>query len=168
VTAFCEIEKIPITCDRYAPACEERDDDKVKVLRLTLRFALNPALADTIDVVIAETLYKDGHHGLTAVAFALTVPRQQLLLFATPDSPRPLIAFHQVAITKVRAELDEQDWELICTATFGPCGPHELAAVHDWYAAQRFVTFSDAQATLALGNVPATTLMTDHRRGRVQ
>src|SRR5262249_33496062 len=158
---FCDLPKIGIYCDTYTPATETRREDEVKVVRLTLRIQpLTPELAQAIEPYMRKTLFKPGqaHPDPTPqvheITFNFNTPRQLLKIFASKDSPTATIAFDQVHIGRLRARLqkDVEGWALLFKATFGPCGPADLAYVNEWYGTQRFITFTPAEGDLDFGD----------------
>jgi len=158
---FCDLPKIGIYCDTYTPATETRRENEVKVVRLTLRIQpLTPALAQAIEPYMRKTLFKPGQSDpdpmpqVHEITFNFNTPRQLLKIFASKDSPTATIAFDQVHIGRLRARLqkDVEGWALLFKATFGPCGPADLAYVNEWYGTQRFITFTPAEGDLDFGD----------------
>lgn len=158
---FCELDKLSLICDTFTPGTEMRREDEVKIVTLVLRIdPLTPRIAEAIDPTLRRLLFKAAKTRkpsdiepaplLREVLIALPLPRQLLTVYATRDSPQPSIAFDQVKIGRVRARLDTKAarWFLKVKATFGPCGPNDLAFVQEWFETERFVTFTPAEGLL--------------------
>lgn len=150
--AFCEIAKLGVFCDGVSHSTEKRIDREDKVLVLSLRVQpFDHRLATAIRSVIRSTLFKlnhpDPHGHLRKVDFDLEIPRQKMIIFATPDTVKASIAFDQVKISGVyaRTEKNVNGFALCFKATFGPPGARELEYAEHWRNGQAFITFEAAE-----------------------
>ncbi len=156
------VAKIPVFLDTYAPGLEKRPvNEQIKVLTMTLRVSpFDAKLATAIDDGVGEdsnvraTLFKLGNPDVKPhverVNFSLGCPRQNLIIFATPDSPKARIGLLQVKIagTYARTQKDRNGYDWVFRASVGPVGREEQEFLHDWYRTQRFVTFEQAEPML--------------------
>ncbi len=150
-------DKVGCFLDAVGHSVEKRRGEEVKVLTLTLRVSpFNVNLASDMELDgIKPTLFKL-HSGeakdlLRRADFkASNLDRQVLTVFASPDTEMPSIALDQVRIHGLYARMpkDRTDFDLVCKATFGPVGRTELEFVQLWLLTQRFVTFTEAEASL--------------------
>lgn len=152
------VPKVGLFLDSYRPAIEKRRGEETKVLQLTLRVQpFDAKLATAIDDGVGEdsnvraTLFKLGHPDpkphLDRVDFALGCPRQNLTIYASPDTQDARIQLQQVKIagTYARTEKGINDYGFVFKATFGPVGRDEQEYIHEWYLSQRFVSFEEAE-----------------------
>jgi hypothetical protein len=152
------VPKVGLFLDSYKPAIEKRRGEEVKVIQMTLRLQpFDGKLARAIDDGVGEdsnvkvTLFKMGDGEakphLDRVDFALGCQRQQMTIFASPDTEEARLCFDQVKIsgTYARTEKGVNDYAFVFKATFGPVGRNELEYIHDWHLGQRFVTFEEAE-----------------------
>lgn len=159
--ALFAIGKVPTFLDRITHRLETRDGGEiVKVLDLVLRvqpFDFANARTFLDENLLAGVLFNPQTHfligGLKEVVFDLdddTIPNQNVVLFATPATKEPSIAFRQLAIGKVRARIEkaESGWGLVFHATFGPVGREDLEYINAWYTESRCLTWSAAQASM--------------------
>lgn len=149
------VGKIGLHLDAIQHRLEKGKDREIKVVELTLRAQpFSPQLAVALDDAIRGLLFKrssgDPVDTISAVQFAHSVPKQQLLVFASSDTTEPTISFDHVAISKLRARKEKgvDGWALILHASFGPVGRQELEYVNDWYTGQRWVTFVEAEPSM--------------------
>lgn len=159
--ALFTVGKVATFLDRISHRLETRDGGEiVKVLDLVLRqqpFDWAHARAFWDENLLAGVLFNPQTHflvgGLKEVVFDLdddTIPNQNVVLFATPATKEPSIAFRQLAIGKVRARIEkaESGWGLVFHATFGPVGREDLEYINAWYTESRCLTWSASQASL--------------------
>jgi hypothetical protein len=82
--------------------------------------------------------------------FKLGLVRQNLEIFASPDTPQSRIALQQAKISGcyVRTQKDMNALALCFKATFGPVGRDELELIHSLHRSQAFITFHEAEPLL--------------------
>lgn len=138
--------------DALTHGIEERKGDEVKIVTLTLRVQpFGADLANALERSVRTTLFKLNHPDpqphLKRVEFNLGVPRQQLTVFATPDTTEASIVFDQVKIaqTYARTEKNVNLFAFVIKASFGPVGKTELAYLQHWLLGQAFITFEQAE-----------------------
>lgn len=150
-----DVKKVGIFCDGIAHSTEKRKDGEVKVVQLTLRIQpFDAKLASAVRQDVRQTLFKlntvEQQPHLERVTFKLGVPRQNLHLFASPDTVKPTLMLDHVKISNVyaRTEKGVNGLSLVFKATFGPASSGELSYVEDWRNSQRFVNCEEAEASL--------------------
>jgi len=155
------VAKVGLFLDSYRTSIEKRRGEEVKVLQLTMRVQpFDAKLATAIDDGVGEesnvraTLFKLNHPDpkphLDRVAFALGCPRQNLDVYASPDTADARLRFEQVKIsgTYARTEKGVNDYAFVFKGTFGPVSRAEQEFIHEWFLSQRFVTFEEAEPGL--------------------
>jgi len=158
--------KIGIFCDTYTPGVEKRKGEVVKIMTGTFRVQpFDAKLATSIDDGLNDNsgvraaLFKLNHPDpkphLDRVNFTLACPRQNLIIFASPDTDTSRVGFLQVKITGIyaRTQKDVDGYALVFQGSFGPLGRTELEYLHAWHRTQRFVTFEEAEPSLELEDV---------------
>lgn len=150
-----EVAKVGMFLDNISHSVEVRSGDEVKIVTLTLRIQpLDAKLAQAIEGAVRLTLFKlntpDAWAHLKRVEFRLGVPRQQLIVFAAPDTRKPSIVFDQAKIvsTVARTQKDVDGYAFVWKTSFGPVGKLELEYLQDWLLGQRFVTTDAAEPGL--------------------
>lgn len=150
-----EVNKVGMFLDNIGHGIEVRSGDEVKIVTLTLRVQpFSAELATAIEHGVRVTLFKlnttDPQPHLKRVDFRLGVPRQQLLVFAAPDTKKASICFDQakVVTTYARTEKNLNDYAFVWKVSFGPVGKLELEYLQDWLLGQRFVTTEAAEPGL--------------------
>lgn len=155
------VKKVGLFLDSYSPGIEKRKGEEVKVVKMNFRVApFDAKLATAVDDGVGEesnlraTLFKLSHPDpkphLDRVAFSLGCARQNMHVFASPDTQDARLMFDQVRISKVyaRTQKDSNGYVLCFTGTHGPVGRDELEFIHDYFLSQRFVTFEEAEPGL--------------------
>jgi len=155
------VSKIGLFLDSITHGTEERRGEEVKIVTLTLRAqpfdaTMAIALDDGIggDSHVRSTLFKLDHPDprpmLRRVDFALGCPRQELYVYASPDTPNASILLGQVKIGHVyaRTEKNVNGFALVFRASLGPVGRAELEFVQEWLLGQKFVTFEQSEPNL--------------------
>lgn len=153
--------KIAIFCDTYAPGVEKRKGDVVKIMTATFRVQpFDAKLATSIDDGLSDNsgvraaLFKLNHPDpkphLDRVNFTLACPRQNMIIFASPDTDESRVGFLQVKIAGIyaRTQKDVDGYALVFTGAFGPLGRTELEYLHAWHRTQRFVTFEESEPSM--------------------
>jgi hypothetical protein len=146
------VAKVGLYLDTITHATEKRQDAEVKIVTLTLRVQpfdvqLAAAMPDGVRATLFKMTSGDPKDTLRRVDFALGVPRQNLHIFAAPDTGQPSIVLTQVKIggTYARTEKAVSGYGFVVKASFGPVGRTELEYICDWHLGQRFVTFEEAE-----------------------
>jgi hypothetical protein len=156
-----DVPKVGLFLDKYVPSLEKRKSGEVKILTLTLRVQpFDAKLATAIDDGVKEgsnvrtTLFRLNHPDpkphLQRVNFALGCPRQNMTIFASPDTVEARILFEQVRIagTYARTEKNVSGYAFCFNASLGPVGRAEQEYIHEWMLSQRFVTFAESEPSL--------------------
>jgi len=150
-----DVKKVGIFCDGVAHSTEKRKESEVKVVQLSLRIQpFDAKLASAIRPDVRQTLFKlntvEQQPHLDRVTFRLGVPRQNLHLFASPDTTKASLMLDHVKITNVcaRTEKGVNGLALTFKASFGPASRDELAYVEDWRNSQRWVNTEESEASL--------------------
>lgn len=150
-----EVGKVGLFLDTITHATEAREGDTVKIVTLVLRVQpFDAQLAASMVDGVKPTLFTlnsgEPKEALRRVDFTLGVPRQNLIVFAAPDTSEPSIALSQVKIsgTYARTEKGVRGYGFVFKASFGPLGRAELEYIQDWHLTQRFVTFEEAEPGL--------------------
>lgn len=153
------VGKIPMYCESITHRLERRKDHDVKVVDLTLKIEpFNAQLAAAMDQdeygFVKRVLFKlaDGEPNvdLRVVEFRPPGERQNLICYATPDSPEASIGLVHAKVTKIRARgsKDAQGWTFYVRVSIGPLSKTELEYVNAWYTEQRFVVWEAAEPSL--------------------
>jgi hypothetical protein len=147
-----DIAKVPCYCDGVTHSIEKRRGEDVKVLTLSLKVApFDAKLATVMPDGVKPTLFKlnsgDPKETLRRADFALGVERQQLHVFASPDTDAATRMLDQVRIHGTYANMakDRNSFDFKFKATFGPVGRDELEFIQSWLLTQKFVTFDAAE-----------------------
>lgn len=153
--------KVGAFVDTYSPGVEKRRGETVSVL--TVKFRVQPfdaKLASSLDQGVGgdsnirPTVFSlnttDPKPNFTRHDFRLALERQNLLLFAAPDTDQSRVALTQAKISGcyVRTQKDMNALALCFKATFGPVGRDELELIHSLHRSQTFVTFEEAEPLL--------------------
>lgn len=157
------IDRMPVFVDAMQSGLERRaGGHDAKVLRLTCR--IEPFTAaqagDLDDGLGGDSNVRPSCFKITTgepkphierVAFTLDCPRQRLDLYASPDTDTSRLCFDHVKISGfyVRTAKDTGALAAVFTATFGPVGRDELEAAHHAVRSQTFITFLEAEPSLA-------------------
>lgn len=153
------VPKVGLFCDGIQHAIEKRRGEEVKIVTLALRMQpFDAKLAVSIDdglagqdVRVRNALFKIGHPdpvpGIRRIDFALGCERQNLTVYASPDTEAGSMCLEQVKIsgTYARSQKDMNGFAFCVKAAFGPLGRAELEFIQKWLLTQRFVTFEQAE-----------------------
>lgn len=147
--------KIGVFCDSITHSTEDRRGTETKIVVLGLRVdAFDPQLASALDQRVRNTLFRldttEPHAHVRRADFALGILRQNLHLFATPDTETASRMLSQVQITQVAAKVhkDRTAYVLTFKASFGPADKHELEFVEAWRNNQKFIRFERSEPGL--------------------
>lgn len=160
VTLF-SVPKVGIFLDSFKPAREKRRDETVTVINATFRVhpfdsKLATSIDDGLDAGVRALLFKLNSAEPKAIIGGLDLnldcPRQNMEMFASPDTDESRIVFLQVKITKPKAveHKDVAGFALTFHGTFGPVDRDTLEYLQAWYGTQRFVNFTEAEPMLEL------------------
>lgn len=158
------VGKVGVLLDGAKWGIEKRRGEVVTVLLLDCRVqpfdnklasALDSGIGDKSNVkrVIFNMNTGDPVANFTGHEFTVSIPRQNLEVFATPDTEAASLMIPHVKVRggfAVKAHGDNPNaLTLSFKMVFGPCSAHEFMFVNGWFRGQRFVTFSEAEASLA-------------------
>lgn len=157
-----QVAKIGTFIDSYAPGVEKRRGDEISVVTVKCRVQpfdakLATALDDGVggDSNIKSTVFNlstaEPKPNFTRHDFKLaSLPRQNLEIFAAPDTDASRIALTQAKISGcyVRTQKDMNALALCFKATWGPVGRDELELIHSLHRSQTFITFHEAEPLL--------------------
>ena len=159
------VPKVGLFLDNYAPSIEKRRGEEVKVLTLTLRLQpMDAKIATAIDDGLGDDsgvkagLFKlssgDPKPHIKRLDFRLDCPRQNLIIFASPDTVESRIALTQAKIsgTYARTQKDMDGYAFVFKASVGPVGREEQEFIHEWMLTQRFVTFEESEPSIEFGS----------------
>lgn len=160
------IGKVGLFVDAVALGKEKRKNgEESTVLKVTLRCEpFTRELAAAIDEGLGGdhnvlgSVFKlhspEPKPHIERVALSLDCPRQRLDLYASPDTDSSRLCFDQVKIGGfyVRTQKDSAAIAAVFTASFGPFGRDEMEACAQYFRAQAFITFSEAEPSLAFGD----------------
>jgi hypothetical protein len=149
--------KTGVFLDSITHSTENRRGTDTKVVVLGCRVdPLDAKLALSLDQRVRNTLFRLGDAEavghIRACEFALGVPTQNMLIFASPDTEKASLALLQVKVTAIRAKVDKDQnhYSLVFKASFGPASRDELLFVEDWRGSQRFLTFERVEPEFEL------------------
>lgn len=155
------VPKVGLFLDNFSLGSEKRRDDTVKIIKATFRLqpfdakmatAIDDGLSDNSGVRAA--LFKlssvDPKPHIERLNFGLSCPRQNMEIFASPDTDESRIALLQVKIGGVyaRTQKDLDGYAFVFNGSFGPVDRATLEFLQHWYQGQQFVTFEEAEPSL--------------------
>lgn len=153
--------KTPVFVDSYAPGVEKRRGEEVSILKVKMRVQpFDAKLASALDDGVGEdsnikaTVFNlstgEPKKRFSRHDFALDLERQNLEIFATPDTEVSRIALNQCRVsgTYVRTQKDTNGLALVFVASLGPVGRDELELIHSLHRRQTFVTFHQGEPIL--------------------
>lgn len=156
------LPKVGLFLDSYAPALEKRrGGEEVKVLVLTLRMqpfdakwatSVDDGLGDgsgvKMELFSLNTAEPKPH--VSRVNFVLGCPRQNLRIYASPDTAKSRLALLQCKISSiyVRKQKDINGFAFVFKASVGPVGREEQEFIHAWMLTQRFVSFEESEPSM--------------------
>lgn len=155
------VPKIGLYLDGFAPGMEKRRDESVKIIKATFRLQpFDAKLATAIDDGLSDNsgvraaLFKlssvEPKPHIERLNFSLSCPRQNMEIFASPDTDESRIALLQVKIGSVyaRTQKDVDGYAFVFTGSFGPLDRATLEFLQHWYTSQQFVSFSESEPSL--------------------
>lgn len=153
------VAKVPIFLDAMKLAKEKRREETVVVVNCTFRVhpfdaKLATSIDDGLNAGVRGLLFKLGSVepkvAIESLELNLDCPRQNMEMFAAPDTDESSIVFLQVKITKPKAteHKDVSGFALTFHGTFGAVDRDTLMYLNGWFGTQRFVTFEPSQPDL--------------------
>jgi hypothetical protein len=156
-----KVGKVGLFLDGFSPGTEKRHGEEVKTITLALRMQpFDAKLATAIDEGLGgdsgvrAALFKlsstEPKPHLERVNLSLGCPRQNLEIFAAPDTEQSRLMFTQCKIsgTYARTQKNINGYAFCFKATYGPVGRDELEAIFYWYLGQQFITLTEAEPGL--------------------
>lgn len=165
------VGKIGVLLDSAKWGIEKRRGEEVKVLLLTcivkpfdakLAVALDEGVGGHSNIRATVFNLNDAKPRLnfTGHDFTLGLPRQDFELFATPDSPKARLALTHVKINGAINVKIHKDNPNALTMTFkgavGPVSKSELEFIGEWFRGQKFINFSESEASLEFSETDET------------
>lgn len=157
------VGKVGAYLDSYSPGVEKRRGEDVSTITLHLRIQpFDAKLASALDAGVGEdsniraTVFSlssgDPKPAFTRHDFKLGLARQNLVIFASPDTTESRMGLLQAKIsgTYVRTQQDMNALAFAFKVAFGPVGRDELEFVHAWHRCQKFITFEEAEPLLGM------------------
>lgn len=156
---FFDTDRVGAYLDAVTLRLEKTKDTEHKVVDLTLRVQpFTSELAQSLHPDVRALLFTGEEDGqpkplLKAVELRIPdVPHQHIecCLLPEPEEVVGLFTLRDAEVTdpRVRTEKGVDGYALIFYATIGPVGRDELEYVVNWYTQPRYLTFSEAQASL--------------------
>lgn len=152
------VAKVPIHLDAVKLAKEKRREETVTVANCTFRVhpfdaKLATSIDDGLDAGVRALLFKLGSVEPKAIIGGLDLnldcPRQNMEVFASPDTDESSLVLLQVKITKTKAtEHKDSGFALTFHGTFGALDKESLMFLNGWYGSQKFVSFEPSQPDL--------------------
>lgn len=153
--------KVPVYVTKIDHNTERRTDGEVQVLVLSCRIQpFDHKLASSMDQMVRASLFKltgdgDPHPHVQGFAFSLPIERQDLTIFATPDTKEASIRIEQVKVSRLKAKLEKGSHAFVASfcLTHGPVSARELEYWHAVRTKQIFITFGESEPDLAYEEV---------------
>lgn len=155
------VPKVGLFLDGFGPGIEKRRDETVKIIKATFRVQpFDAKLATSIDDGLSDnsgvraSLFKlssvEPKPHIERLNFGLSCPRQNMEIFASPDTDESRIALLQVKIGGVyaRTQKDIDGYAFVFTGSFGPLDRATLEFLQHWYQSQQFVTFTESEPSM--------------------
>jgi hypothetical protein len=155
------LNRIPVFLDNYTPGTERRRGETVKIITLNLRVQpFDSKMAHAVDDGLNnESGVKDAFFKAsngepkkhrTRVNFDLGCTQQNLITYASTDTPTSRMAFAQCRIGGfyVRTQKDVNAMAACFRASFGPVSRDEMEFIHAWMGSQLAVTFNESEEQL--------------------
>lgn len=147
--------------DSITHKTEKRRDGETKVIALGFRVVpFDHKLAASIDQSVRASLFtlndpSRAQNHVAALDFTLPFERQDVTIYASPDTEAGSLLLQQVKVSNLRAQLEKGSNAFVLKGklTFGPASQQELAFVESWRGTQRFLTFEESQPDLAYEEV---------------
>lgn len=155
------VPKVGMFIETYGPSTEKRRDEQATIVKMVLKLQpFDAKLATSMDDGLNDNsgvraaLFKlssvEMKPHIERLDFGLSCPRQNLEIFASPDTDESRIVFLQVKIGKVyaRTQRDMDGYALVVNASFGPVDRDTLEFIHGNYGKQIFINFEEAEPSL--------------------
>ena len=157
------VPKVGLFVDTYHPVKEKRRDDEVMCIRIKFRVQpfdakLATSIDDGIDAGVRGLLFKlnnpDAKPVIGMLKLKLDCPRQNIELFATPDTDESRLVLLQTKIagTYARDQKDISGFAFCFDATHGPVDRATLEYVHSLVGKQVFGVFTESEPDLAFSD----------------
>lgn len=156
------VPKVGLVLDSYAPGTEKRRDETAKIIKASFRVdpfdsKLATAIDDGLDdnSGVKAALFKltsaEPKPHIEQLKFGLSCPRQNMEIFASPDTDESRIVLLQVKIGGVyaKAQKDGVGYSLHFTGSFGPVDRDTLEFLQYWYQSMQFVSFEASEPDLS-------------------
>lgn len=148
------VGKIGVTLDHIIHKMEKRKDGDVKVIELKCRiFPFSSQIALAIDEIVKTALFKrtsgEPHAHVKEFVFLLPIERQQVYIFASPDTEKASILFDQVKVSHLRARTEKGagGYALTFSLTFSQ-DDKQLAYAESWRTEMRFLSTEESEPSL--------------------
>lgn len=153
------VGKIPIFLDSFKPAREKRREDTVTVINCTFRVhpfdaKLATSIDEGLDAGVRALLFKlntvEPKAIIGDIGLNIDCPRQNMEIFASPDTDESSLMLLQVKITNTKAveHADVSGFAFTFHGTLGPMDRDTLMQLNGWFGTQRFVTFQASEPSL--------------------
>lgn len=147
--------------DSIAHKTERRSGGETKVIVLGCKVSpFNHQLAQAMDDLVRNSLFMLGGNGeprshITGMDFKLPFDRQDINVFASPDTVEGTFRLEQVKVSGLRAQVekDTNAYVLKVKLTFGPASERELAFVEGWLRTQKFLSFEESEPNLEFAEI---------------
>lgn len=139
----------------YLDAIGHRVEKDLKLVDLTVRVEpFSPELAISMNPDVRTLIFTLGAGDpkplIKRCEFALTVPRQRLVVRLMPELGTGALSLADVDVTKPRVRMDKlaDGFAFLCRLSIAALGSRELEFVQAWHTEQRFITFHPEQPAL--------------------
>lgn len=162
------VPKVGLFLDGFSPATEKRRDGQVKIIKASFRLQpFDAKLAGAIDEGLSDNsgvraaLFKlnnpEPKPHIGRLNFSLSCPRQNMEIFASPDTIDSRILFPQVKIGGVyaRTQKDIAGYAFCFSGSFGAVDRDTLEFLQHWYQNQMFVSFMESEPSLEFSTTEA-------------
>lgn len=159
------VPKVGLVLESYGPGTEKRRDEVCKIIRAAFRIepfdaklatAVDDGLNDNSGVKAA--LFKltnaEPKPHIERLNFGLSCPRQNMEIFASPDTDTSRLVLLQAKIGGVyaKAQKDGAGFSFHFNASFGPVDRDTLEFLQHWYQSMQFVSFEASEPDLAFSD----------------
>lgn len=151
------VPKIGLFVETYHPVKEKRRDDEVVCIRIKFRVQpfdakLATSIDDGLDAGVRALLFKlhtvDPKPTIGGLKLNLDCPRQNIELFATPDTDDSRLVLLQTKISGANAQEKDAVFVFYFEGTHGPVDRDTLEYVHSLVGKQIFATFTESEPSI--------------------
>lgn len=157
------VPKIGLFVDTYHPVKEKRRDEEVMCIRIKFRVQpfdakLATSIDEGLDGGVRALLFKlnnpEPKPAIASLKLNLDCPRQNIELFASPDTDESRMVLLQTKITGTyaRDQKDVAGFAFCFEGTHGPVDRSTLEYVHSLVGKQVFGTFVESEPDLAFSS----------------